>query len=76
MDNEKNPLIEWALHGKGETPNKEQLQALVLGLNESLAKTDNLIIEANRHITKAQALRNVIQQGLDKASAELNKHHG
>lgn len=74
MDNEKNPLIEWAIHGKGETPNKEQLQALVIGLNESLAKTSGLIIEAQRHLQKAQAIREVIQQGLDKTAKELQKH--
>ena len=76
MDNKKNPLIEWALHGKGEAPNKEQLQALVLGLNESLTRTNNLVIEAQNHIDKALAIKEVIEVGIKKAITELNKHNG
>ena len=76
MDNEKNPLIEWALHGKGKTPTKVELQALAIGLNESLTKTNNLLIEAQNHIDKALAIKEVIEVGIKKAITELNKHNG
>jgi hypothetical protein len=73
MEPEKNPLIEWALHGKGKTPTKEELHALAIGLNESLTKTNNLLIEAQSHMEKAQGLKEVIELGLKKVITELNK---
>jgi len=73
MEPEKNPLIEWALHGKGKTPTKVELQALAIGLNESLAKTNNLLLEARRHMEKAEALQEVIVLGLKKVVTEINK---
>jgi len=73
MEPEKNPLIEWALHGKGKTPTKVELQALAIGLNESLTKTNNLLLEARRHMEKAEALQEVIVLGLKKVVTEINK---
>ena len=73
MEPEKNPLIEWALHGKGKTPTKVELQALAIGLNESLTKTNNLLLEARRHMEKAEALQEVIVLGLKKVTTEINK---
>lgn len=62
----ENPLLEWAINGKGVAPSKDDAAKLVVILNESEVACDNLIKNAKATLDRAEALKADIQKGIKR----------